>query len=100
MGFSDVALTVGRELVATVKKPSRAHKLFRPQKLRGFINYLTLHWELGNTWSREEKFQHRTYRGYEDYLKHQVQKLNRANLSEDLGRYDVEYRQALADRVA
>lgn len=100
MGFSDVATTIGRELVATVKNPYRAHKLLRPQKLRGFLNYLNLHWALGNTWTTEQRFQHRTYRAYEDYLKHQVQKLNRANLAEDLGRYDVEYRRALAERVS
>jgi SAM-dependent methyltransferase len=95
-----VSLTITHELIATLKNPYRAHKLFRPKKLLGFIDYLTLQRNLGNAWETDGPFQRRSYRGYAEYSKHQAQKLQRAHLVEDLGAYDQRYRQVLAERLS
>jgi SAM-dependent methyltransferase len=43
----------------------------------------------------ESSFAHRVYQSYEEYVNHQVSKLGKINLS----RYDVQYRQALIERL-
>lgn len=101
MALRDVGLTLTQELLSTLKNPYRAHKLFRPKKLLGFIDYLALQRNLGNSWETDGSFQRRSYKGgYEEYTKHQAQKLQRVHLVEDLGEYDQRYRQVLAERLS
>jgi SAM-dependent methyltransferase len=74
--------------------------ILQPSKVRGLFDYLSLQWNLGNKWDGRGLFQRRSYAAYDDYLRHQAQKLRRIELLDDLSDYDHKYREALRERLA
>jgi SAM-dependent methyltransferase len=83
---------VPREIAKTVRHPSRVLKLSDRKRRSALGQALTVDAE----WTGDGAFRTRSYRSYDDYVRHQSAKVA---LKGDLSEYDARFRAALAERL-
>ena len=88
----------GQEIARTLTNPKRLLNLLKTKRRRHQWAHLKLKRRIGDEWSpdqHDDAFRSRNYESYDAYLEHQKDKLGTLVLDD----YDVEFRQALRQRL-